>query len=183
MKIAAAGPLLNFVVAGIVSGILVLTDGFGRPGLIYQLLRTLVWINVMLGGFNLLPAFPMDGGRVLRALLARRLSYVRATDLAATIGRGMAVLFGIAGLLLAPSVVWTSITTGSFLLLGALLAMPAGFFLAGVVFGKAGVQIIQRTNHHFLGQYTGDDADHCWPIVLLNTHRCKHGNQRPTGGT
>jgi Zn-dependent protease len=97
--IAVAGPLVNVVIA---LGLFVVGGAqglFNRStveggGLIAQLLT----INIVLVLFNLLPAFPMDGGRVLRALLATRMSYARATQVAATVGQGFAFIFGALGL-------------------------------------------------------------------------------------
>jgi Zn-dependent protease/predicted transcriptional regulator len=104
LLVALAGPAVNVVIAAVLAAILFATgrlhDLSSQLNLEHgPFLVNLMVVNVMLVAFNLLPAFPMDGGRVLRALLATRLPYARATQIAATIGQGMAVMFGIAGFL------------------------------------------------------------------------------------
>lgn len=102
MLVALAGPAVNVCLAGFFFALLGAGNQFAEVSqtgfLVNQLLPALMWINIVLAGFNLLPVFPMDGGRVLRALLAMRLSYVRATRIAATIGQGMALVFASFGL-------------------------------------------------------------------------------------
>lgn len=101
--IALAGPAVNLVLAAVLWVLMTVTgvvlqvppDGvLGGP-----FLTALLIVNLLLALFNMLPAFPMDGGRVLRALLAQRMDYGRATELAASIGQFMAILFGFLGLL------------------------------------------------------------------------------------
>lgn len=94
--IALAGPAVNLVIAAVLLPIVWLTSGLGGVGLVAigsGFLLTLMNINLVLLAFNLLPAFPMDGGRVLRALLAYRMDYLRSTQVAATVGKVMAVAF------------------------------------------------------------------------------------------
>jgi CBS domain-containing protein len=96
------GPAVNVVIAAGLFAYLFLTSSLVPLGELTiasgSFLERLMMINVTLVLFNLIPAFPMDGGRVLRALLAMRMEYVRATQIAATIGQGMALLFGLVGL-------------------------------------------------------------------------------------
>ncbi len=100
--IAVAGPAVNLLIATVLALVLWGIGGRFEPDALVQprlhFLTSLMWINLLLVGFNMLPAFPMDGGRVLRALLALRMNYVRATQIAASVGQGMAVLFGLIGL-------------------------------------------------------------------------------------
>jgi Zn-dependent protease/CBS domain-containing protein len=102
LLIALAGPLVNVAIAGALLLYMNLAPGtydFGDPNLLERSFAArLFTVNVVLVAFNLIPAFPMDGGRVLRALLAMRLEYVRATRIAATVGQAMAILFGFLGL-------------------------------------------------------------------------------------
>ena len=102
LLVAIAGPLVNVVIALLLMAALGLapltTTGFEQGSLAERLLL----VNIMLVAFNLIPAFPMDGGRVLRALLAMKMGARRATAIAARIGQGFAVLFFVLGLLLSP---------------------------------------------------------------------------------
>ena len=100
--VALAGPAVNVVIAAALGAWLTFTNAWEPISALSAtkggLLERLFAVNIFLVVFNLLPAFPMDGGRVLRSLLAMRLEYARATRIAARIGQGMAVLFGFAGL-------------------------------------------------------------------------------------
>ncbi len=100
LVIAIAGPAVNVAIAAILAPVLMLTGGvFSGPATEGRvLLHNLVLVNLGLVAFNLIPAFPMDGGRVFRALLAMRWSWTRATLIAGRTGQGVAVLFGLAAL-------------------------------------------------------------------------------------
>ena len=111
--IAIAGPLVNVVIALllIVFGGAEITQNAAASidnGQISMVDR-LAAVNLFLALFNLIPAFPMDGGRVLRAALATRLGYVRATEVAAAIGQFVAFALGFFGLLYNPILIFIAI--------------------------------------------------------------------------
>lgn len=102
LAIALAGPAVNVAIVGLLLAIGVRPFLPGEEGdLLFNqsFLARLLDINLFLVAFNLVPAFPMDGGRVLRALLAMAVPYPRATRLAATIGQAVAIGFGFLGLM------------------------------------------------------------------------------------
>lgn len=113
--VALAGPAVNVALA---LGLAAYLRAAGEPLLLpavtekldsTPLATKLLWVNVSLAVFNLLPAFPMDGGRVLRAILAMRGDYVRATERAAAIGQGLALLLGLWGLFSSPMLVFVAL--------------------------------------------------------------------------
>ena len=111
--IAIAGPMVNIVIMAV---LMVLFDAQLQPSaaaavdnLKIPLVDRLAAVNLFLALFNMIPAFPMDGGRVLRALLATRLGYVRATEIAAGIGQFVAFALGFIGLLFNPILIFIAI--------------------------------------------------------------------------
>jgi len=102
LPMALVGPITSLIF-GILCILLVyaipsVTASPGMAGVLIFIFGYLGVLNIILCAFNLLPAFPMDGGRVLRAWLAGRMPLHRATQIAADIGKGFAILFGIIGL-------------------------------------------------------------------------------------
>lgn len=134
MLVALAGPAVNLALAALLWTVVTPTawhdvDWVGAG----DFLSRLLWVNVSLALFNLIPAFPMDGGRVLRAVLAMRMSYVRATQVAARIGQALALVFGLVGLFSNPFLVFIAL----FVWMGA--AAEASEALMRSAFG--GVQV------------------------------------------
>ncbi|MCA9689250.1 MAG: site-2 protease family protein [Nannocystaceae bacterium] len=101
MLIALAGPAVSLALGGL---LMLLAGSFATlsPA---SFLGALAWANLMIGLFNLVPAFPMDGGRVLRAWLAGRMHYVRATGIAADIGKYAAIAFALLGVFYNPMLI------------------------------------------------------------------------------
>ena len=153
--VALAGPAVNLVIAILLWAWLRLTIGFEpvqqlgvvRGAFLYRLMI----VNVFLVLFNMLPAFPMDGGRVVRGLLAIRMVYTRATDIAAVIGQGMAILFGFLGLFVSPFLLFIAL----FVWMGA--AQESGLVQVRSAFSGIPVARAMITNfetlsgHHTLG--------------------------------
>ena len=101
--ISIVGPLFNFALAALL--FYPMQAALGRANLFSPSLESwprtfanLFWTNIVLGLFNLVPAFPMDGGRIFRSFLARFMNYVTATRISVFLGRFFAILFFLLGL-------------------------------------------------------------------------------------
>jgi Zn-dependent protease len=148
LVVALAGPAVNVAIAAALYGILSVV---GRLGPVEELgllggsfLVKLFWVNVIMILFNMLPAFPMDGGRVLRAGLAMRMPYAKATRIAASIGQGMAWVLGIVGLFYNPFLIIIAL----FVWIGA--SQEAGMARMRSSLGGVNVRDVMVTEFHTL---------------------------------
>jgi Zn-dependent protease/CBS domain-containing protein len=111
--VAIAGPAVNVVIALALVALAGARLDHQHLALVesarISMIDRLAAVNLFLALFNMIPAFPMDGGRVLRALLATRLGFVRATEIAAAIGQGVAFALGFVGLFTSPMLIFIAI--------------------------------------------------------------------------
>lgn len=109
LVVALAGPAVNVVIAGVLFFVIGAQFDLGDLERIEDAGRSLIGrlaaVNVALVVFNLIPAFPMDGGRVLRALLSMRLGPLRATQVAARVGQALALVMALAGFFVNPMLI------------------------------------------------------------------------------
>lgn len=148
LVVALAGPAVNVVIAAgcvgwlAISGVALSADTVSMVD--GPVAGRLLAVNIMLVLFNLLPAFPMDGGRVLRALLSMRLGAVRATRIAATVGQAFAVVLGFWGLFTSPVLVLVAL----FVWVGA--AQEAGMVEVRAALGGIALRQIMISDFHWL---------------------------------
>ena len=160
LLVALTGPAVNVVLGALFFAASALAHheiGLGGLRLVGgSFLSKLAWINVSLAVFNLLPAFPMDGGRVLRAALAMRMDRVRATAIAAACGQAMALAFGLLGLWTNPMLVFIAL----FVWIGAqeeATSVQTSSLLQGLTVGQAMLREFRALRAH---DTIGDAAAH-----------------------
>ena len=165
--VALAGPAVNVVIAAALFVLLQFTNAWAP---LEQLnvasgpfLQRLMVVNVILVVFNMLPAFPMDGGRVLRALLATRLEYTRATQIAASIGQSMALVFGFLGFLYNPFLIFIAL----FVWIGA--AQEAS--MAQMKSSLAGIPVMRAMITDFQTLTPGDPLAHATEQILAGSQQ------------
>src|SRR5208337_4555022 len=107
MVMAFVGPAISVVLGIVFAAIYFLIPAFQNSGsYIGTMVALLAYMNIALGLFNIIPAFPMDGGRVLRGFLAEHMSYMKATRIAVSIGKLFAYLLALLGILTWPVGLW-----------------------------------------------------------------------------
>lgn len=160
--VALAGPAVNVVIAGLLFLLLSFTGTLAPIGELEiaegSFAVRLMAVNLFLAAFNMLPAFPMDGGRVLRALLALRTDYTRATQLAASVGQGMALLFGLLGLFGNPMLLFIAL----FVWIGATQEAA----LTGMRSALGGIPVERAMVTEFRTLAPGDSLDDAVSLLL-----------------
>lgn len=158
--IAAAGPLVSLALGGIFALAALLVDGAIDPRAGASPLTGLMGLNLLIGAFNLLPAFPMDGGRLLRAALTSRMGIAGATRTAASVGRFLAVLaigWGLA------SSQWMLAIVAVFVLIAGRLE-EQGVVTREVIAGLVARQVMQAPVQSL---ETGISTSTAWELVRL----------------
>jgi Zn-dependent protease len=167
MLIALAGPAVNFVLAFLILIILALSgpvpaiSDWWSPVSNDNMLYSLFTTNIMLFSFNLIPAFPMDGGRVLRALLSMKFGRYKATNIAVRIGQLLAIGLVLYGLLPTFGNIWM-VFIGIFIYLGA--GAEGNYESTRSVLSKYKVQ--DAIMHHFTPLQSKDTIGHAVKILL-----------------
>ena len=160
--VALAGPAVTVVIAVALYLWLKATNSFVPIENITvtkgSFVERLMIVNVFLFIFNMIPAFPMDGGRVLRALLALRGNYVKATQTAALIGQGIALLFGFVGLFTNPFLIFIAL----FVWIGA--AQEASMIKIKAALGGIPVSEAMLTDYKAVSPH--DDLKHLVELTM-----------------
>ena len=165
--VALAGPAVNIVVAVILFVWLKITATLEPLQMLTittgPFLERIMAVNLFLVVFNMIPAFPMDGGRVLRAVLATRLEYGRATQIAAFTGQGIAVFFGLIGLFYNPLLIFIAF----FVWIGA--AQEAGMAQMRSAVGRTPVQQAMMTDFRSLDR--NDSLERAVELTLAGAQK------------
>jgi len=165
--VALAGPAVNVVIAALALIALLFTTG--APDLTRinlesgPFLLRIFLVNIFLVLFNMLPAFPMDGGRVVRALLATQLDYTRATRIAANLGQAMAMLFGLLGFLYSPMLIFIAL----FVWIGA--SQEANMVEVKSVLAGIPLRAAMQTSFETIAP--GDSLDHVTRLLLAGAQQ------------
>jgi Zn-dependent protease/predicted transcriptional regulator len=165
--VALAGPAVNVVIAAAIwIWFQVTRGGPNLPGINITtgtITERLLVANIALVVFNMLPAFPMDGGRVVRALLATRMEYTRATQIAAHLGQGMALLFGVIGFFYNPMLMFIAL----FVWIGA--TQEASMVLMKSALGGIPVSAAMITTFETVAP--GDSLEHVTGLILRGSQQ------------
>ncbi len=165
--VALAGPAVNLIISAVLFVVLLATGTFQPVNALTMtggpFLERLMVVNLFLAFFNLIPAFPMDGGRVVRALLATRLPYTQATQAAATLGQALAFVFGFIGLFTNPFLVFIAF----FVYIGA--AQEAS--LVQMKSALSGIPVSQAMLTEFRSLHEGEPLSRAVELLMSTTQQ------------